>query len=77
MGIAKYQGKPLSVIRGVLTRWTSHYIAYHRVLELQPALYALAVDPRLYLSGTEESHEKTREMLKITSNPLFWHGLAR
>jgi hypothetical protein len=29
---------PLAVIRVVLTRWTAHYMAYWRLLELQPTL---------------------------------------
>ncbi|KAI0693131.1 ribonuclease H-like domain-containing protein [Cerioporus squamosus] len=67
----------LSVIRGVLTRWTSNYLAYRRVLQLRIPLELLAVDNRIFLSGKEESHQRTRKMLKILKNPLFWHGIAR
>ena len=75
--IPSYRGRPKTVIRGVLTRWTSHYLAYRRLLELHPALVALATDDRLFLSGTAETHAKTREMLPVLQNPLLWHGLAR
>ncbi|KAI0654020.1 hypothetical protein C8Q70DRAFT_926500, partial [Cubamyces menziesii] len=71
-----FQGQPKTVIRGVATRWTSHYLAYRRLLELQPALQLLARDSRLYLSGNAESHAKTRQMLPIIENGLFWHSLT-
>ena len=29
---------PSSVIRAVITRWTAHYLAYDRLIALQPAL---------------------------------------
>ncbi|KAI0349577.1 hypothetical protein OH77DRAFT_1414734 [Trametes cingulata] len=72
-----FQGPAKTVIRGVATRWTSHYLAYRRLLELHKVLLLLADDPRLFLSGNEESHEKTRSMLAIIRNPLFWHALTR
>ncbi|KAJ3008701.1 hypothetical protein NUW54_g3057 [Trametes sanguinea] len=72
-----FQGQPKTVIRGVVTRWTSHYLAYRRLLELLPALQILAQDHRLFESGTAESHAKSREMIPIIRNGLFWHSLTR
>ena len=75
--------QPKTVIRGVITRWTTNYGAYRRVLELQIPLLKLAHDPRIYASGDEESREVIREMVAILcgtggeANALFWHGLAR
>ncbi len=75
--------QPKTVIRGVVTRWTTNYGAYRRVLELQGPLLRLAVHPNLYDSVDEESREKVREMVAILqghggeANALFWHGLAR
>ncbi|KAJ2977735.1 hypothetical protein NUW54_g11382 [Trametes sanguinea] len=72
-----FKGQPKTVIRGVVTRWTSHYLAYRRLLELQPALQLLAFDQRLFDSGTAESHAKSREMVPVIQNGLFWHSLTR
>ena len=37
----------------------------------------LAEDSRLYLVGDAQQHERTKKMLKIIDNALFWHGLAK
>ncbi|KAI0776273.1 hypothetical protein BD413DRAFT_470158 [Trametes elegans] len=76
-GMPGFHGTAKIVIRGVATRWTSHYLAYRRLLELQGALHILANDPRIYLSGNEESHAKIRSMITIIQNGLFWHSLTR
>ncbi|KAH9846789.1 hypothetical protein C2E23DRAFT_710903, partial [Lenzites betulinus] len=76
-GMPGFRGTAKTIIRGVATRWTSHYLAYRRLLELQGALHILANDPRIYLSGNEESHAKTRSMVPIIQNGLFWHSLTR
>ncbi|KAI0830187.1 hypothetical protein BC628DRAFT_1408347 [Trametes gibbosa] len=76
-GMPGFRGTAKTIIRGVATRWTSHYLAYCRLLELQGALHILANDPRIYLSGNEESHAKTRSMVPIIQNGLFWHSLTR
>ena len=68
---------PLSVIRGVLTRWTSIYLAYRRLLQLRTALMVFVNDPRLLEFGTSESHAKTREMVDELKKPLLWHHLSR
>ncbi|GBE86226.1 hypothetical protein SCP_0901050 [Sparassis crispa] len=37
----------------------------------------LIADSNLYASGTSSSHVKTREMVPIVQDALFWHSLAR
>ena len=68
---------PLSVVRGVLTRWTSIYLAYRRLLRLRTALMVFIEDSRLFDSGTPESHAKTRQMVDELRKPLLWHHLSR
>lgn len=78
--------KPLTVIRAVLTRWTAHYLAFQRLLELQHPLQALVnrdamppPDQRVLnpQSGTAANKRKAREMTAIIQNSGFWHSLAR
>ncbi|KAI0363606.1 hypothetical protein BV20DRAFT_1007124, partial [Pilatotrama ljubarskyi] len=76
-GLPGFSGPAKTVIRGVLTRWTSHYLAYHRLLELFSALQVLCHHPGLYESGDEDSHAKTRSMIPIIQDPLFWHSITR
>ncbi|KAI0363229.1 hypothetical protein BV20DRAFT_958722, partial [Pilatotrama ljubarskyi] len=76
-GLPGFSSPAKTVIRGVLTRWTSHYLAYHRLLELFPALQVLCHHPGLYESGDEDSHAKTRSMIPIIQDPLFWHSITR
>ncbi|EPQ50345.1 hypothetical protein GLOTRDRAFT_50634 [Gloeophyllum trabeum ATCC 11539] len=69
--------RTLAVVRAVLTRWTSHFLAYRRLLEIKNPLEILASDPRIFESGDAKSHAKTREMLPILRDSMFWHYLAR
>lgn len=74
------------MIRAVLTRWTAHYLAFRRLLELQHPLQALVnrdamapPDQRVLnsQSGTAANKRKAREMTAIIQNSGFWHSLAR
>jgi hypothetical protein len=76
----------LAVIRAVLTRWTAHYLAFKRLLELQHPLRALvnhdamAPPDQLILNppgGTTANKRKAREMIAIIEDSGFWHSLAR
>jgi hypothetical protein len=78
--------RPRSVIRAVLTRWTAHYLAFSRLLELQHALKllvnqdAMAQPNKRVLvssSGSAASKKKAREMVTVMENSVFWHALAR
>jgi hypothetical protein len=80
-------GKPaLTVIRAVLTRWTVHYLAFRRLLELQYALRALVNNDAMASNdqkvlcpsgSTAANRRKAREMIAIIEDGSFWHSLAR
>ena len=74
---------PLSVLRAVLTRWTAHYVAYRRLLQLYPSLRGLVLSnltksdaEKVLVSGDSASKRKAREMVAVIENPLFWHSIA-
>lgn len=74
----------LSVIRAVLTRWTSHYLAYRRLYELRHALQGLAdtdsrrpEDERVVIFGDANSKRKARLMVGIIQDPSFWAAVGR
>ena len=75
---------PLAVLRAVLTRWTSHYTAYRRLLQLYPSLVTLALKDRTIMverertliTGDAAAQRKAKEMVAIIDNPLFWHNIA-
>jgi hypothetical protein len=73
-----------AVIRAVLTRWTAHYMAYHRLLELRPKLLSilyddegLPADQKLIVIGDAKAKAKSRAMSQIIYDGLFWQALAR
>jgi hypothetical protein len=76
---------PLAVIRAVLTRWTAHYMAYRRLLELRPALESVIAndamqsrdEDKTVVTGDAKAKRKSRRMVKIMKDPLFWHSLTR
>jgi hypothetical protein len=72
-------GKTLAVLRAVLTRWLSHYLAYRRLLELRPALELLVTkhENQLMSTGDARSRRKTQAALDTIKNATFWHALAR
>ncbi|KAI0075642.1 hypothetical protein K474DRAFT_1599424, partial [Panus rudis PR-1116 ss-1] len=72
--------KILSVIRAVLTRWTSHFLAYRRLLELQRFLIILvdkdaALPTSSIITGNAAARNKARSMIALIRNGLFWHSL--
>lgn len=76
---------PTSVIRAVITRWTAHYLAYHRLLTLRPALMivvtndAARVDSRLgskIITGNAAAKAKAGRMVEVIKNQQFWTSLA-
>ncbi|CDO73980.1 hypothetical protein BN946_scf185043.g29 [Trametes cinnabarina] len=77
-------GKSASaVIRPVATRWTSHYLAFKRLLELQPSLAAILASDRVaggdttFMAGIKGSaaKAKARQMLALIKDGPFWHSL--
>lgn len=82
----RYGKSPITVIRAVLTRWTAHYLAFRRLLELKLFIQALvsedAMAPEdqkiLTPQGSSTANKrKAREMVVIIEDGRFWHSLAR
>ena len=74
----------LAVIRTVLTRWTAHYLAYRRLLEIRISLQLLVEnDEKLELRnqqlliGDSSARERSRKNIAVIKNSAFWHALAR
>lgn len=76
----------LSVIRAVLTRWTAHYLAYCRLLELEPSLRLLAQKDAMkdehdsqLITGDARAKAKAREMvgLILDRDNTFWSAIRR
>lgn len=72
-------GKTLSIIRAVLTRWLSHYLAYRRLLDVRPTLELLITkhEADLRSTGDSRSRAKTSAAIATIKNPTFWHAMAR
>lgn len=78
--------RTVAVLRAVLTRWTAHYLAYRRLLELRPSLMMLIQNDEtevaagresFLVTGDRRAKEKARDMKWLIQNGLFWHNLAR
>lgn len=74
---------PLTVIRAVITRWTAHYLAYRRLLELQPTISWVIQDDEArgqesrFIAGTKQAaRTKGNEMVKLMKNSVFWESIA-
>lgn len=73
---------PVTVLRAVLTRWTSHLRAYQRLLVLRPSLQAMVAleearpaDKRLILVG--DGKARAEKMFELIKDSLFWQSLSR
>ncbi|KAG1842536.1 hypothetical protein DFJ58DRAFT_665875, partial [Suillus subalutaceus] len=74
----------LGVIRAVLTRWTAHYLAFRRLLDLRTTLEILVKQERdrdtgdaKIVTGDAASRRKAKQMLELIEEPLMWHILAK
>ncbi|KAF8496685.1 ribonuclease H-like domain-containing protein [Russula emetica] len=74
----------VSVLRIILTRWTAHFLAYRRLLDLRQSLEIIATqeenradDQKLIIKGGREAKEQARKMFKLIQNPDFWRSIAR
>ena len=72
-----------SVLRAVITRWTAHYLAYHRLLELHRALQLLVIEDlcrspatSVFVKGPTTLKNKALAMIQIINNAAFWEHLA-
>ncbi|KAG2066161.1 hypothetical protein BDR04DRAFT_1030793, partial [Suillus decipiens] len=72
-------GKTLAIIRAVLTRWLSHYLAYRRLLEVWLTLELLITkhETDLRSTGNAQSKAKTSAAITTIKNPTFWHAMAQ
>ena len=77
------EGHILSVIRAVLTRWTAHYLAFKRLLELKWVLETVVrqdslrlANDQILVSGDTRSKTKARNMIKIIEDPSFWYSIT-
>jgi len=73
-----------AVLRIVITRWTAHFLAYRRLLELHQSLEIIVTqeenrpdNEKLIIKGRREAKEHSRKMMKLIQNSVFWHALAR
>ncbi|KAI0084021.1 ribonuclease H-like domain-containing protein, partial [Irpex rosettiformis] len=73
---------PLSVIRAVLTRWTSHFLAYRRLLQLQTSIMTLleldeaAAESQL-ITGSAVAKAKATEIISHLKDDRFWAAIRR
>ena len=81
---AEHGKTAVTVIRAVKTRWTSHYLAIKRLLELQSALKTILAEDELrgvstFMAGLKkkESKIKARRMIALMQDGTFWHSLNR
>jgi hypothetical protein len=77
-------GHAKAVIRAVITRWTAHFQAYRRLLELKSTLtsivYADEARPdnqKLIVTGDAKAKSKSKAMTDVIKDPQFWVGIAR
>lgn len=75
---------PSSVIRAVITRWTAHYLAYTRLINLRPALMVITtndfarVQSRLnsnIITGNAAAKKKAERMIAAIVDSRFWDSL--
>lgn len=71
----------LILILPVLTHWTTHYLAVHRLLTLEPFIKAMiefSQDILVAAAGkTREAKTKVILMLSYPKDPAFWSHLVR
>lgn len=73
-------GTVLALIVAVITRWTAHYCAAARLLEVMKALLICVArhDSALVESAgpvNSEAQKSAREVIAIIKNPGFWERL--
>jgi len=73
-----------AVIRAVLTRWTAHYLAYSRLLDLRKMLVIMvdadegrSENEKCVIAGDPRSKRKAEGMVALIRDNVFWKGLLR
>nr|GAT59230.1 predicted protein [Mycena chlorophos] len=73
----------LAIIRAVLTRWTSHYLAFTRLLEISGPLKLLVSQEDLrgpdnqIITGDSKAKARARAMVRTIKNDTFWAAIQR
>ena len=70
--------KPLRLVRPVLTRWTTHFQACRRLLEVEKAMRALVIRRREDILATinqEKDKTTARNLLRVIDDESFWSRL--
>jgi len=77
-------GTMKAVFHAVLTCWTAHYMTFNHLLELHPTIMAViyqdevrAPADKLIITGNAKTKEKSRKMIEILKDNLFWFAIAR
>ena len=72
-----------SILRAVITRWTAHYLAYRRLLDVHRALQSMVLEDAcrppassFFIKGPAASKTKARTMIEIIGDNNFWAHLA-
>ncbi len=77
---------PTSVLRAVKTRWTSHYHAFCRLLQLQKTLQLIVAEDdargpgdSTFMAGIKKKDAKkeAEKMIRTIKDSLFWQNLTR
>ena len=75
----QYNGNVLTLILPALTRWTSHYLAATRLLDLEKAIRILVLTSRGRLveavGNKADAIRKANEIMDLISQPSFWENL--
>ncbi|KAH6873588.1 hypothetical protein BKA70DRAFT_1034840, partial [Coprinopsis sp. MPI-PUGE-AT-0042] len=75
-------GKKKTILRAVISHWTSHYMSYDRLLQMRHII-KLVIDSdsikppqeQRVVIGDSAAQERARAMVQIIIDPAFWHGL--
>jgi hypothetical protein len=74
----------LTILRAMLTRWTSHLRAYERLNLVRRNLVSIAYQDKawspqdkLIVTSDARAKAKSQEMLNLIKNEVFWHSLTR
>ncbi len=73
---------PLTIIRAVLTRWTSHFLAYRRLLQLRYTIMTMVQQDELLsesqiITGNAAAQGKAREVISYLQRDGFWNALIQ
>jgi len=78
------QGRVLTILRAMLTRWTSHLRAYERLNIVRPNLVSIAwadegrsPADKLIVTGDAKAKAKSQSMIDLIKDNLFWFSLTR